>query len=367
MNERECEKVTKRNQIIDIAKLVFCIGVLFNHTSALANGIDDGLPIFVQYGFLGVEFFFIVSGFLMAKKAFADVSDDIGKSTIHFIARKFSIIYPYFFVAWIIAFIVDIYTHSYSLQMICVHLLQSIPFHMQLSMSGIPVYNILGPTWYISAMLTCMFFIYPLVKKFKNIYVYVIAPILVVLSYGYLGQMVGCLATIEPINNGFIHTGLFRGIAGISLGCVCYGICENLKNQKWTKLGGVLLTGIELLAYIAAILCMQTQQYFRPDFIVVFFICIAITISFSGTSNTVKLFKRDFPLIGQLSLVLYLADAPARALTRVAFSSMDRMEQIIPAFILNFVFGMIVLIGGNFLKKIFASTKEKLQKTMISE
>lgn len=59
--------MTKRNQIIDIAKLVFCIGILLNHTNSL-NGVNKS-NIIMQYGFLGVEFFFVVSGFLMAKKS----------------------------------------------------------------------------------------------------------------------------------------------------------------------------------------------------------------------------------------------------------------------------------------------------------
>jgi len=160
---------------------------------------------------------------------------------------------------------------------------------------------------------------------------------------------------------------LYRGFAGLSLGCICFGICEYIKSIKWTKMGGRILTLIEISSYIIALLCIQTQNYFRPDFIFVIFVCISITISFSGVSNTSKIFKKDYPLIGQLSLVLYLANEPARVLTRVVFSSFDRMGQIVPAFVLTVVFGIIVLIGGNFFKKIFAITKEKLQRTMICE
>lgn len=354
----------KRNQVIDVAKLIFCIGVLFNHTSVLGSG-PDSLPLIMQYGFLGVEFFFIVSGFLMTKKAFSDDDLSIGKSTLNFIKRKFCIIYPYFFVAWVIAFIIDIFVNSYDIKSILSHLIKSVPFHLQLSMTGIPVYNIIGPTWYISAMLICMLFMYPLIKKLKYTYVCIFAPLLVLVSYGYLGEMVGHLATIEPLNGGFLHTGLLRGIAGMSLGAISFGLSEYLNKINFSKKGKIALTFLEIIAYLFVIIGMQSQGIVRPDFIVVIFIVIAVTISFSGLSLTQNLFKKDHPIIGQLSLVLYLSDAPARVLTIHLFSDFNRMERIIPAFVLTFVFGLIVLLMGNLLKKAFGLIKDKLNENFV--
>ena len=58
----------KRNGFIDIMKLVFCLGVILNHLNTVSVSFQMN-TIVMRYGFLGVEFFFIVSGYLMAKKA----------------------------------------------------------------------------------------------------------------------------------------------------------------------------------------------------------------------------------------------------------------------------------------------------------
>lgn len=350
----------KRNQIIDIAKLVFCICVLLNHTSSLKNGIGDGSPIIMQFGFLSVEFFFIVSGFLMTKKAFEDTSENLGASTFNFVIRKFSIIYPFFFVTWAIAFVADIFITSSSASDVLVHLFMSVPFNLQLSMTGIPCYDVIFPTWYISAMLICMVFMYPLAKKGKDIFAFIIAPLLFIISYAYIGESVGKLATIEPIEGSFIHSGLIRGIGGMSLGSLSYGMCQKLKAVELSKCGHVVCTAAEVLSYLCAIALMFSQSRFRPDFIVVFFSFVAVTISFSNTSYTAGLFKKEHPLIGQYSLTLYLSDAPSRTITKHVFTDLNRMQQIIPAFILTFVMATVVIVLGRLVKKGYAAVKSKM-------
>ncbi len=350
----------KRNQIIDLAKLIFCICVLFNHTSSLKNGIGDGYPVIMQFGFLSVEFFFIVSGFLMTKKAFSDESDNLGKSTLHFVSRKFMIIYPFFLVAWVIAFISDIFIAQSSLIDVLVHLLMSVPFHFQLQMTGIPCYDVIPTTWYISAMLICMVFMYPLIKKFRYSFVFIAAPVLAMLSYGYLGEMIGKLAAVEPLEGTFIHSGLFRGVAGMSLGSLSYGVCQKMKSAKFSKRGYIVCTVAEIASYLAAILLMFSQSRFRPDFVVVFFLFVAVTISFSNVSYTSRIFKKEHPLIGQYSLTLYLADAPSRTIVKNVFADLNRMQQIIPAFILTFVMGTVILVLGRLVKKCFAKAKSRI-------
>lgn len=350
----------KRNQVIDIAKLLCCICVLLNHTSNLKNGIGDGYPVLMQYGFLSVEFFFIVSGFLMTKKAFTDTSDNLGTSTLSFIIRKVTIIYPFFFIAWLIAFIVDAFIKHSVVKEIIVHLLMALPSNLFLEMTGIPSYNVLAPTWYLSAMIICLVVLFPLAKKEKEAFCFIISPLFFFASYAYIAEKVGNLGFIEPVADGVIHIGLLRGVAGISLGSLSYGLCEKLKAVPLSKRGHTFCTLAEVTSYFCAIGLMFSQSRFRPDFIVVFFFFVAVTISFSNTSYTACLFKKEHPLIGQYSLTLYLCDAPARAITKFVFTDFNRMQQIIPSFTITFVLATIVLILGNLLKKCVTNFSTKL-------
>lgn len=79
--------VNRRNGFIDLMKLIFCLGIVFNHLNSVSLPAESN-TIIMRYGFLGVEFFFIVSGYLMTMKAFNEQqSIDIGNSTWKFLFR----------------------------------------------------------------------------------------------------------------------------------------------------------------------------------------------------------------------------------------------------------------------------------------
>ena len=84
----------KRNGFIDIMKMIFCMGVILNHLNTVSISSQMN-SIVMRYGFLGVEFFFIVSGYLMAKNAARTFNHtvDIGPTTWNFLLHKIMIIF----------------------------------------------------------------------------------------------------------------------------------------------------------------------------------------------------------------------------------------------------------------------------------
>lgn len=76
----------KHNGIISFWKFMFSILILIFHCSDRAK---EGKVLFID-GRIGVEFFFIVSGYLLAKKAFNNKEnlDNIGKETFVYIWKK---------------------------------------------------------------------------------------------------------------------------------------------------------------------------------------------------------------------------------------------------------------------------------------
>ena len=58
----------QRNAWIDLARVLFSIGILLTHLNSLSQPAEEVNLIFC-FGFLGVEFFFILSGYLMAVSA----------------------------------------------------------------------------------------------------------------------------------------------------------------------------------------------------------------------------------------------------------------------------------------------------------
>lgn len=102
------ELYNKRNSAIDILRLVFAIIILLYHSNVVISG--SGLGIF-KYGYIGVEFFFIVSGWLLMsyvdkKESLRRLVTPVGKETVTYVFGKIKKIYPYYFSAFVIAFIV---------------------------------------------------------------------------------------------------------------------------------------------------------------------------------------------------------------------------------------------------------------------
>ena len=92
----------KRNGTIDMMRVVFSIIIVFLHAT---QNFLSGIEIF-RIGSLGVDFFFIVSGFLMAQSSLKYSGKSIGKETWDFLIRKISGFLPEVVIAWFIAFVV---------------------------------------------------------------------------------------------------------------------------------------------------------------------------------------------------------------------------------------------------------------------
>lgn len=176
------------NGIISFWKFMFALMIVIFHVTINYKGNENTL---LKYGAIGVEFFFIVSGYFIAKKAFSVKEDcsNIGKETMSYILGKVKKFLPYTCSAFAMFIIVDSVLKGYSLK----HYINSIWNVIFLDMSGVKTTYISGITWYISVMLISILIIYPLIRKYKKNFTYLIAPIIVIFIGGYLAQKYGNL------------------------------------------------------------------------------------------------------------------------------------------------------------------------------
>ena len=136
----------KHNGIIGFWKFMFCILILLFHCAE-----KMGKNGFFESGRIGVEFFFIVSGYLMTKKA---LNNEEGLKAF----------FPYVIFPFIISFFVKgIYKAD--------QIANSIWNLLLIDMSGVRSTTVIGQTWYISVMLISMLILYPLIRRYKkNVY-----------------------------------------------------------------------------------------------------------------------------------------------------------------------------------------------------
>ena len=127
--------------------------------------------VFAPTGYMGVEFFFIVTGFYMMSKVEQNNGEkiDVGIATKQYIIPKVKKIFPVLLVS-VIASILLQYIAGISTDILN-NSLKSIPELLMLQMYGIGFnYYPTGVAWYLSAMFMALMVIYPICFRFKTLH-----------------------------------------------------------------------------------------------------------------------------------------------------------------------------------------------------
>lgn len=293
----------KRNGIISFWKFIFAIMIVIFHGKILAN---DGDFILFKGGYIGVEFFFIVSGVLLAGsiiKVWDKDNANLGKDTWKFIWNKVVGFIPYVVIAYVLFLPIVYKFNGYSISKIA----SSIWEVLLLGEAGIKSVAINVPIWYLSSMLLSMAIIYPLMRKFKMNYVYFIVPLVVILGIGFLTQQSN---TVDRMRYwlGFTYYTNIRAFVELNLGILIYFIAKKIKEIKFTFIGRLFLTIIELGCLSAPFLiAMFISNSYRYDYVLILVIAIGVCIAFSEKTLEYNLLSNNLVFFFEkLSLPLYI-------------------------------------------------------------
>ena len=186
-----------KNGSVELLRFLFTSVIILFHINldlwdqGKVAAVAGGVPIaFFHHGNLGVEFFFLVTGFLMAKSVWKDtardrgcvsapchesarnmgqglplrenpVPDDLRRlpgRTLRFLSHKINALFPYYLPACLMTPLVRFLTGR---KLDAVYFLRRIPslFFLQRLGLGRPI---IGCTWYLSSMLIALTIAYPL-------------------------------------------------------------------------------------------------------------------------------------------------------------------------------------------------------------
>lgn len=302
----------KRNGEIEVLRLFFTFSVLLFHSQYVSNG--ESYPLF-HGGWLGVEFFFLVSGYLMAayenRLCLPRETERIGSDTAQYVFHKARILYPYSVFAAVLNFfgwqlfkngVFFSPLSSGELKFFVSGLLNFIfPYSL-----GFKDFYYWGYSWYLSAMIWGMMILFPLLRYKRNLFYCVIAPLLVGLGLGYYSwhySMLGYIALDEYL----FSAGLVRGIAELSMGCLCYKFSRKLQGLL-TEAGKALLTMLEIFCLaVVAYRVIFYQVNGVLDYIIFFLIAAIVAIAFSEQSLlTFRISSRWSSFLGKFNLAVYL-------------------------------------------------------------
>ena len=299
-------KKNTENYYIDFYRFIFSFIILMYHSWIFTG--EYGLGYF-NSGYYGVDFYFIVTGYLMMNsiKKLGNINENITKMTFKYISNKFLKLLP----ALIITFFVGCIL-VYGKELFSIKLIFSNKIWGELLQLGIFGYelSINSSWWYISAMFVVLLILYPLALKFKNSYIYYIAPLLLLLSLMIINYYHININDPMPVTL-FFRNGFYKGLIFIILGNISYVCTEKIKSLTISKIKKIVLTFIETTFYIILILNMHFAFLDSILIAILFLICISLT--FSNQTLISKYFKSNlWKKIGSIGFYMYLCQISIR-------------------------------------------------------
>lgn len=362
----------KRNGSLDFWKFIFAIVIVISHGKNFANGEN----ILFLGGSIGVEFFFIVSGVLMANSMNRNVNagvegESLGRETFGFMKKKISGLLPNIYLAWVIAFFVG-HIGEFSIKVILKDGVGSIGELLFLIESGFRGYTANTVCWYISAMLIAMLILYPMMRKFKDTYFYILAPLIVIFLFGYTYQSWSSLR-VPHAWMGYCYKSIIRAIMGLMIGSLCWKISESMRKINFTKTAQCFWMIIEWGGYGAVLLWSWNHGGGKRDWLLVLLMAVSILCTFSRVSITDYLFSRHklFSWLGEYSFSLFLGHGYWSHKMKLLMPGANYYQRLPVYLLISFTTGLIIMYGSKLLKVFISKWKarygEKIRKLFICD
>ncbi len=265
-----------RHSSIDFIKFFMALIIVVYHYGIIFWG-----------GYLVVECFFMISGFLMMNSVYRakERGDDRADSTFRFVLHKYKIIFLPLLFAALLAFTLYstvVYHYPFTTAM------RKLPYLVfeifPLQVAGFTAYYATGVSWYLAAMLLSMAILHPFAKRNVDQFCYTLAPLIAIFCYGWICINWGQLDRGSAWIMGLINSGMLRGLAGISAGSLLYALTQRKESEEARRsmLSRSLYTVVELAlwAWILCTILTKELSHTTMDFVVVaaFFAALYIAL-----------------------------------------------------------------------------------------
>lgn len=294
--------VTDKNRFayLDIIKFLMSIMIVLFHYNYFCMNYSNGYM--VKGGYLAVEAFFVISGFLFYHSEVESGRYEI-KTILGGIKHKLTGLYPAYLFSLMAAFGIDIAVNINNMTGTdflrrCFRFCSDTLLIGEWGFPGIrQTYNIV--TWYISALLFAYIVLLLLFKFFhnkeKHPYIILIVTFLI---YGYLGLEAGNLHVHGNRTHILLMDGALRGIAGMGAGILAFHL--------YKVLGSVNIIYRKMIFFIS--LAGTTLVLFLAKDSLVDFVmipCAMLLVASAATFSADKKLK-CVSFLGKFSYFIYL-------------------------------------------------------------
>lgn len=285
----------KENYYIDFLRFLCALVIMCYHSYVFTNSDSS----YFKYGYLAVNFYFILTGYLMMKSL-----NNNKKDTYLFIWGKIKRLLPAIIVSFIISYIFVFGKDGLILNYENVRRILSNNVVGDLfKLKAIGYGGVINTTWwYISAMILDLAILYPLAKKYNKTYITYIAPMIILVTLAITNFYNISFSYHSNVTLIFAN-GVFKGLIYISLGNIAYEI-SNIFKKKY-KNEKLAITALELSLTVLMFYVFYTEMV--GTILLAIAIALLVSISFSDISLTNKVFKHKiWKSLGNLGFYLYM-------------------------------------------------------------
>ena len=389
MNKQSFKK--QKNGSVEFLRFLFTSIIIFFHINLdlwdqkkVVAVIRDIPVTFFNHGNIGVEFFFLVTGWLMAKSIYSryiqtkttsyaggtgnmrsagktgntgnegiaggngieDYADGTGTGlfteTINFVTHKARAIFPYYLLACALTPLVRVMTDRMLTFSYFLNRLPSL-FFLQRVGIGKPF---IGCTWYLSSMLIALVAAYPLCRRFYKAYTLFIAPVLCAVLLGAIIVLTGSLGDIDDWFF-FTYKTNIRAFAEISMGATAFEISRRMQGRVYPAAVRILLslTALTCMSLSIAYMCSAMEGRLGIGAFYLLFVLVVIAFSGEGILCHAGCFSHPlFSYLGRISLPMYVTQTLLRRSVPWYFAGSSQWAQCILIYL--GIFGLAVFLDS---------------------
>ncbi len=346
--------MTKRVSAIDWIKLFLAVGVMVFHYGEVIS-VNYGVNCqILPGGNLAVEGFFLISGFLFMRSLERYEQTGVYPSCPKVVFHRYLRILYWLLPAVIVdAFVVwggvEWLTASEMFARLPKVLFEVVP----LQMAGFSAEYLTGVSWYISAMLLCVLFFYPLARRNPRSFGRELCPIVAVVIYGILYYNTQCLVNPSEWMFHVVRKGLLRGLADMAAGCFLYECIRAAENETVTVFRRIVYTVAAAMCVAGCVAIMLLTHASYYDFI---FVCLAFGFLYFavGQKTVFALFLNHewSKHIGTVSTIVFLVHYPLARYFAVWYLPADIWSRFGSYLLHVAASGVIVFLAGSLFKGI---------------
>lgn len=299
----------KKSYLLEGYRFIVAITIVFFHVwgyTVDTAGITNNWR-------LGVEFFYILSGFLLMKHC----EEHVEETALRLFFEKWKQFYPYILVMFLAGAIEIAYSEGEKIVVVCYRY-----FSMLLLMSNAlrgkaEQMRCLGHLWFIVSQLYATYILSYLIKKHSKAYRSILAVLLMVGCYCMSIRCNDNLTTNQFLKIGdakiYIPLLLVRALAGMSCGTLLYMIYKNIGGYSYTKLARTFGIGASVFCQLAGIWLSKrslddaVNSFGWRALLVVLLYAMAIVLAFSFADGFPEsaILKKILSTLGRWSMLIY--------------------------------------------------------------